>query len=138
MKLHDVVSFKMPIKKEGILVGHKGTIVYEYPNIYNPQNYEVEVKTSDNTSTTVMVHESWIQLADDRPRKKLESEEFLKHCDYYKNREGDLTVLSRKYGAFQWLMELYIEGEIWRFDGQAPMWETDKGYGGKATYVKSA
>lgn len=130
MKEHDVVSFTMPIKEHGILFGHTGTIVNVYPNIYKePQNFEVEVK---GLKDTITVHRSWITPV--KKEVKLECSKFLNVCDTYYNRAGDLIVLCRNFGSFDWPKELAYHTSKWEFVSQDAMLSDEKVYGGKAIY----
>jgi hypothetical protein len=131
MKEHDVVSFTMPIKEHGILYGHTGTIVSVYPNIYKePQNFEVEVK---GLKDTVTVHRSWITPVKEKT-KKPETSVFLYSCDTYYHRGGDLIVLCRNFGGFDWPKELNYDSHKWEFVSQDAMMSDEKIYGGKAIY----
>ncbi len=131
MKEHDVVVFKMPLKEHGILIGHTGTIVSVYGNVYRePQNFEVEVNGMDDTIT---VHRSWIDLVPQKAKKQ-ECTPFLNNCDTYYNREGDLIVLCRNFGVFDWPTELHYHSYNWKFKSQGAMRSDEKIYGGKAIY----
>jgi hypothetical protein len=131
MKEHDVVSFTMPIKEHGILFGHTGTIVNVYPNIYKePQNFEVEVK---GLKDTITVHRSWIAPVKTK-QKKQECSAFLNTCDTYYNRGGDLIVLNRNFGSFDWPKTLAYHSYNWEFVSQDAMDREEKNYGGKAIY----
>jgi len=132
MKEHDVVSFTMPIKEHGILFGCRGTIVGVYGNIYTePQNFEVEVNGLKNTIT---VHRSWIKVVNHYYVKKQECSAFLNNCDTYYNKVGDLIVLCRNFGIFDWPKELAYHSYKWGFVSQDAMSSDEKIYGGKAIY----